>query len=58
LPDHVVSLNLSRDGTLAFASAEEKDTVFVVSLPEKKVIRTLHTAAGAGPDPVMEISAP
>jgi DNA-binding beta-propeller fold protein YncE len=56
-PDHVVSLNLSRDGKLAFASAEDKDTVFVVSLPEQKVVRTIHTASGSGPDPVVEIAA-
>src|SRR5579883_938355 len=55
LPEHVVSLNLSRNGKLAFASAEEKDTVFVVSLPEQKVVQTIHTAPGSGPDPVMEV---
>ncbi len=58
LPDHVVSLNLSRDGKLAFASAEEKDTVFVVSLSERKLVQTIHTGAGTGPDPVFEIAAP
>ena len=55
LPEHVVSLNLSRDGKRAFASAEEKDTVFIVSLAERKVTGTIHTGSGSGPDPVMEI---
>jgi len=57
LPEHVVSLSLSRDGKLAFASAQEKDTVFVVSLPEQKILRQIKTTAGAAPDPVMEIPA-
>jgi YVTN family beta-propeller protein len=57
LPEHVVSLNLSRDGRLAFASAEDKDTVFVVSLDDRKIVRRIKTAPGTGPDPVMEIAA-
>lgn len=55
LPDHVVSLNLSRDGQTAFASAEDKNTVFVVSLAERKLVRRIKTPAGSGPDPVLEI---
>lgn len=57
LPEHIVSLNLSLDGKFAFASAEEKDTVFVVSLAARKVARRIQTAAGAHPDPVLEITA-
>jgi YVTN family beta-propeller protein len=57
LPEHVVSLNLSRDGKLAFASAEDKDTVFVVSLADRTIVRQISTTPGAGPDPVMEIAA-
>lgn len=50
-----VSLTLSPDGERAFASAQDDDTVYVVSVPERKVIRTIKTAAGAAPDPVLEI---
>jgi YVTN family beta-propeller protein len=50
-----VSLKLSPDGKQAFASAEEDDTVFVISVPERKILRQFKTAPGAGPDPVLEI---
>ena len=50
-----VSLTLSPDGKLAFASAEEADTVYVISVPDRKLIREIKTAAGAGPDPVLEL---
>ncbi len=50
-----VSLTLSRDGQIAFASAEERDTVYVVSLKTKRIVKEIHTAAGAGPDPVVDI---
>lgn len=56
LPQQPVSLELSPDGAHAFASAEESDTVYVVSVAQKRIIQELHTAQGAGPDPVFEIS--
>ncbi|MFB3827653.1 MAG: cytochrome D1 domain-containing protein [Bryobacteraceae bacterium] len=55
LPHPVVSLTLSRDGSLAFASAEPQDTVFVISIAQRRVVRTIRTAAGAHPDPVIEV---
>lgn len=53
-----VSFNLSSDGKLAFASAENDDVVFVISVPEKKVIRKFQTAKGAAPDPVITWTRP
>lgn len=53
----LVSLNLSPDGSLAFASAQWDDTVYVVSVPERKVVREVKTPSGAGPDPALEIRA-
>jgi YVTN family beta-propeller protein len=50
-----VSLHLSPDGKFAFAAAQDRDTVYVVSVPERKLVREFKTAAGAGPDPVMQI---
>jgi YVTN family beta-propeller protein len=47
-----VSLNLSHDGKLAFAAAEDTDTVFVISVPERRIVRSFKTPAGMGPDPV------
>jgi YVTN family beta-propeller protein len=55
IPGRLVSLNLSPDGKLAFASAQWDDTVYVVSVPEHKVVRVLKTLPGGGPDPVLEI---
>jgi len=51
----VVSLNVSQDGKLAFASAEERDTVFVVSIAGRKLVRQFQTAPGAAPDPVLSV---
>ena len=48
-----VSMHLSRDGKLAFASAEEDDRVFVVSVPEVKIVKQFVTTKGYHPDPVM-----
>ena len=53
-----VSLNLSPDGKLAYASVQDKDTVYVISLSDRKIVRRFQTLPGAGPDPVMEMSAP
>jgi DNA-binding beta-propeller fold protein YncE len=47
-----VSLSLSPDGKLAYASAEDDDTVYVVSVPERKLVREFKTPKGSGPDPV------
>jgi YVTN family beta-propeller protein len=51
-----VSLTVSADGLTAYASAEEDDTVYVVSIPHRKILKTIKTASGAHPDPVMEYS--
>jgi len=51
-----VSLNLSKDGKLAYASVQDKDTVYVISVADQKIVRQFKTAAGAAPDPVMELT--
>ncbi|MEZ5351305.1 MAG: hypothetical protein R2762_01605 [Bryobacteraceae bacterium] len=50
-----VSLSVSADGKWAFAASEEKDLVHVVSLGERKLVRSFSTAKGAGPDPVIMV---
>jgi DNA-binding beta-propeller fold protein YncE len=50
-----VSLNVSRDGKYAFASAQDDDMVYVVSIVERQITRTIKTPKGAGPDPVQEV---
>ena len=55
LPATPVSLHLSQDGTRAFASAEESDTVYVVNLKDRHIEKDLKTAPGSAPDPVIEM---
>ena len=52
VPGQPVSCTLSHDGRLAFASAEENDTVYIISVADKKIVGEIKTAKGAGPDPV------
>jgi YVTN family beta-propeller protein len=52
-----VSLTLSRDGSLAFTSAETADTVYIISVAEKKIVGELKMPKGSGPDPVLEVEA-
>jgi YVTN family beta-propeller protein len=47
-----VSMSLSPDGTLAYVSLESDDTICVISVPERKLLRKFKTPPGAGPDPV------
>ncbi|HYZ82776.1 MAG TPA: hypothetical protein VE621_00155, partial [Bryobacteraceae bacterium] len=56
LPNTPVSLNISQDGKYAFASAEDQDTVYVVSIADKKIVRQVKTEKGTGPDPVHDIA--
>ncbi len=49
----IVSLQVSPDGAIATASAEEDDTVYVVSIPERRLIRTLRMPKGSAPDPAL-----
>src|SRR5262245_53202059 len=50
-----VSLTISRDGRYAFASAQDDDTVYVVSIAVRKLVRRFKTKKGSGPDPVQEV---
>ena len=49
-----VSLSVSPDGRRAYAAAQDQDTVYVISVPDHKILRSFKTAPGAGPDPVLE----
>ncbi|MBI3681540.1 MAG: beta-propeller fold lactonase family protein [Acidobacteria bacterium] len=55
LPGPLVSLTVSRDGKFAFASAEERDTVYILSIRERKLVKTLQLPKGSHPDPVFAI---
>jgi YVTN family beta-propeller protein len=47
-----VSLHVSADGRLAFAAAQDDDVVYVISVPQRKILRRIPTPHGAGPDAV------
>ena len=53
-----VSMTVSPDGQYAFAAAEEKDKVFVLSVPGRKLVRAFETAKGAGPDAIAVVNLP
>ena len=53
-----ISISVSADGKFAFAAAEEKDTVYVISVPERKLVRQFQTAKGAGPDALLLVTLP
>jgi DNA-binding beta-propeller fold protein YncE len=50
-----VSLTVSADGRRAYASAQYIDTVYVVSIPDRRIEREFKTAPGSGPDPVLPL---
>ncbi|HYM13000.1 MAG TPA: hypothetical protein VEU62_19835 [Bryobacterales bacterium] len=58
LPNSPVSISLSPDGQRAYASAEEQDTVYVISVPDHRLLRQFQTSPSAAPDPVLELASP
>ena len=51
-----LSLTLSPGGKFAYAGGQEIDTVFVISVQEKRIVREFKTPNQAGPDSVLHIS--
>ncbi len=50
-----LSISLSRDGHYAFAGVQDKDQIWIVSVPDRKAVQVIDTPPGMGPDPVIEI---
>jgi YVTN family beta-propeller protein len=50
-----ISMSISRDGKYALAAVEEKDTVYVISLPDRKLVSRFQVEKGAAPDPVLMV---
>jgi YVTN family beta-propeller protein len=50
-----VSMSLSLDGKVAYCSVQEEDEIYVISVADRKVVRTVHTPKGTGPDPVVPL---
>lgn len=55
VPGEPVSCHLSRDGKLAFVSTETTDTVYVISVADRKIVGEIKTGKGSAPDPVTDI---
>jgi len=55
LPGSPVSMSLSKDGTLAYCSVQDMDTVFVISLAKRDIVHTFKTPPGSHPDPVRSL---
>jgi YVTN family beta-propeller protein len=55
LPGSPVSMTLSKDRKVAYCSIQEQDTVYVISVAERRILRSFHTPAHAGPDPVLPL---
>ena len=51
-----VSLQLSADGERALTAAQGSDSVYVVSVVERRIVDRFATENGAGPDPVLELT--
>jgi YVTN family beta-propeller protein len=55
LPGSPVSMTLSADGKSAYCSIQDMDTVFEISIAERKIVWSFKTPAHSGPDPVMPV---
>ena len=50
-----VSMSLSLDGQVAYSSVQEEDKIYVISVPQRKVLRIFETPKGTAPDPVVPL---
>lgn len=48
-----VSLEMSPDGESALACAQDQDTCYMLSIPERSITNTVQVKAGSGPDPLL-----
>ncbi len=51
-----LSMTLSRNAQLAYLGLQDSDKVVVVSVPDRKILRTFDTPKEAGPDPVLPLN--
>jgi YVTN family beta-propeller protein len=50
-----LSLTMSNDARLAYAGIQDQDKVIVISVPDRKILRTMQTPKGSGPDPALPL---
>lgn len=55
LPGPPLSLLMSGDGKHAYIGVQDRDTVVVVSVAGRQIVRSFKTPEGSGPDPVLAL---
>jgi hypothetical protein len=50
-----MSLTMTRDGKRAFTGVQDQDKMFVISVPDRKIVQVIQTPKGAGPDPAIPL---
>ncbi len=55
VPGEPISCHVSRDGKRAFVSTETTDTIYVISIADKKIVGEIKLPQGSAPDPVVEL---
>jgi len=50
-----LSLTMSPDGKLVYGGIQDQDRIVVISVPERKVVKSFTTPKGAGPDPALPL---
>ncbi|HVW87276.1 MAG TPA: hypothetical protein VHB50_21465 [Bryobacteraceae bacterium] len=55
LPGMPVSMTLAANGKTAYCSLQDLDTVYEISIPERKILRSFKTPPHSGPDPVLPL---
>jgi YVTN family beta-propeller protein len=53
LGGEAISIGVSADGRNVLASAQDLDTVYIISAAERRIARQVKTAPGAAPDPAL-----
>lgn len=53
-----LSLTMSKDGKLAYSTVQDQDKGFIISVAERRILRTFTLPKGAGPDPVIPLGQP
>jgi DNA-binding beta-propeller fold protein YncE len=48
-----VSLEMADDGETALACAQDQDTCYMLSIPQRSIVKTIRVKAGSGPDPLL-----
>ena len=50
-----LSLTMTDDAKIAYAGIQDQDKVIVISVPDRKIVRTISTPKGSGPDPALPL---